>query len=143
MSNGTPSPLRPDDAGGAFSPRRTRSRPGALLAGALLVAAAALVATGPAGAAKKPKAPRAMVVNSLADDAAPPSGTVTLRSALARIRPGGRITFARALDGGTIRLTQVADEHTVLPGETFEAGRVRRLRRARLRPLGALRPTRA
>jgi len=122
MPNGTPSPRRPENGGGACFPRRAHSRPGALLTGALLLAAAALVATGPAAAAKKPKAPRAMVVNSLADDAAPPAGTVTLRSALARIRPGGKITFARALDGGTIRLTQVADEHTVLPGETFEAG---------------------
>jgi hypothetical protein len=87
------------------------------------VTAGALLAAGPAGAATKPKGPRALVVNSLADDAAPPSGTVTLRSALDRIRPGGKVTFARSLDGGTIRLKFVGDEHTTLMGETFPQGK--------------------
>ena len=52
MPNGTPSPRRPENGGGACFPRRAHSRPGALLTGALLLAAAALVATGPAAAAK-------------------------------------------------------------------------------------------
>jgi hypothetical protein len=123
MTTGTPSPSLPGAAGRVSPAARGRCRPGARLAGALLVTAGALLAAGPAGAATKPKAPRALVVNSLADDAAPPSGTVTLRSALDRIRPGGKVTFARSLDGGTIRLTLVGDEHTTLMGETFPQGK--------------------
>ena len=45
-----------------------------------------------------------IVVNSLLDDAAPPAGTVTLRSALASAASGQRITFDPTLNGGTIDL---------------------------------------
>jgi len=61
----------------------------------------------------------AMVVNSLLDDASPASGTVTLRSALASAAPGQAITFDPRLDGGTIDLIIVGEEHTVLVGEVM------------------------
>ena len=59
------------------------------------------------------------VVNSLLDDASPPAGTVTLRSALAAASPGQRITFDPTLNGGTISLVFVGEEHTVLIGEVM------------------------
>jgi hypothetical protein len=61
----------------------------------------------------------ALTVNSLLDDASPPSGTVTLRAALASAASGQRITFEQTLDGGTINLIFVAEEHTVLVGEVM------------------------
>ncbi len=60
-----------------------------------------------------------IVVNSLDDIDAPPSGSVTLRSALASAQPDQPIVFAEALDGGTIALSLVADEHTRLKGEVM------------------------
>ena len=60
-----------------------------------------------------------LVVNSLLDDASPPDGTVTLRSALASAGTGQRITFDSSLSGGTIDLIYVAEEHTVLIGEVM------------------------
>ncbi|MDJ0698372.1 MAG: hypothetical protein QNJ07_00840 [Woeseiaceae bacterium] len=63
--------------------------------------------------------PSETVVNSLLDDASPPSGTVTLRSALASASSGQRITFDRSLNGSTINLILVAEEHTVLVGEVM------------------------
>jgi hypothetical protein len=97
--------------------------PGAARRVGLLLAAAALLLPGPAQAGSKPKGPRTLVVDSLADGAVAPAGRMTLRAALEQIRPGGKITFDRALDGGTIRLSEVASEHTVLLGETFPAGK--------------------
>lgn len=88
--------------------------PAALLALGLL---AACGGGGGSGGGDPP--PAALVVNSLADLASPAAGTVTLRSALASAAPGQRITFDRALDGGTISLTLVADEHTTLKGEVM------------------------
>lgn len=61
----------------------------------------------------------AIVVNSLADAASPPAGSVTLRSALAMSAPGQPIRFDAALDGGTIALSAVADAHTRLKGEVM------------------------
>jgi hypothetical protein len=61
----------------------------------------------------------AVVVNSLIDDSNPPSGTVTLRSALASVASGQVIRFDPSLDGGTIALSIVADEHTRLKGEVM------------------------
>ena len=59
------------------------------------------------------------VVNSLADDASPPSGTVTLRSALDSAQSRQRITFDASLNGSTINLMLVGEEHTVLVGEVM------------------------
>jgi hypothetical protein len=61
----------------------------------------------------------AYVVNSLLDDASPPAGTVTLRSALASASSGQRITFDPSLNGSTINLIFVGEEHTVLVGEVM------------------------
>ena len=60
-----------------------------------------------------------IVVNSLADTASPPQGSITLRSAIEQAEPGQRIVFDRALDRGTITLSIVADEHTRLTGEVM------------------------
>ena len=61
----------------------------------------------------------ALTVNSLVDDASPPDGTVTLRSALAAASSGQPITFDSTLNGSTINLVFVAEEHTVLIGEVM------------------------
>jgi hypothetical protein len=60
-----------------------------------------------------------IVVNSLDDSATPAAGSITLRSALAAAAPGQRISFAPALDGATLALQAVADEHTRLKGEVM------------------------
>ncbi len=64
--------------------------------------------------------PAPLVVNSLEDLAAPPSGVVTLRSALAKANGGRPIVFDARLDGGTIELSIIGEEHTVLMGEVME-----------------------
>jgi hypothetical protein len=61
----------------------------------------------------------AIVVNSLLDDASPPSGTVTLRSAIASAPSGQRITFDQTLNGSMINLIFVGEEHTALVGEVM------------------------
>jgi hypothetical protein len=61
----------------------------------------------------------AIVVNSLEDLENPPRGTVTLRSALADAGNGETIRFAQKLDGGTIELSIVGEEHSVLVGEVM------------------------
>jgi hypothetical protein len=61
----------------------------------------------------------AIVVNSLADDASPPEGMVTLRAALENASSGQTITFDASLNGSTIDLYVVGAEHTVLVGEVM------------------------
>src|SRR5512135_3064153 len=89
-------------------------RPAAAAALALLMAC-----SGGGGDGSPSTGGSALVVNSLLDSAAPPSGTVTLRSALANAGSGQAIRFDRSLDGGTIALSIVADEHTRLKGEVM------------------------
>lgn len=60
-----------------------------------------------------------VTVNSLLDDANPPAGTVSLRSALAAAESGQRIAFDPRLAGSTLPLTIVADQHTRLKGEVM------------------------
>jgi hypothetical protein len=60
-----------------------------------------------------------LVVNSLEDTAAPPAGTITLRSAIAAAGSGDTITFDDSLDGQTIVLTTVAESHSTLVGEVY------------------------
>jgi hypothetical protein len=60
-----------------------------------------------------------LVVNSLEDNAAPPAGTVTLRSAIESAGAGDTITFDESLDGGTILLSVVGAEHSTLMGEVY------------------------
>lgn len=58
-----------------------------------------------------------IVVNSLEDLENPPTGTVTLRSALAAADNGQPIVFDPGLDGGTIELAIVGDTNSILEGE--------------------------
>ena len=60
-----------------------------------------------------------IAVNSLEDIEMPPEGTVTLRSALASAASGQPIVFDESLDGGTIGLSIVGEEHTMLKGEVM------------------------
>jgi hypothetical protein len=60
-----------------------------------------------------------LVVNSLDDTLAPSPGQVTLRSALAQAASGEPIVFDPLLDGGTIHLSLVAEEHSTLVGEVM------------------------
>jgi hypothetical protein len=85
---------------------------------AVLLCFATLGACG-GGGDEAPPPPPPIVVNSLQDIAAPASGTVTLRSALAAAVSGQAIRFDRSLNGGTIALTLVADDHTLLKGEVM------------------------
>ena len=60
-----------------------------------------------------------IVVNSLEDVEEPPEGMVTLRSALALAEDGKPIVFHPSLNGGTIELSIVGAEATVLRGEVM------------------------
>jgi hypothetical protein len=60
-----------------------------------------------------------IVVNSLEDVEELPQGMVTLRSALDLAEDGEPIVFHPSLDGGTIELSIVGEEATVLPGEVM------------------------
>jgi hypothetical protein len=83
------------------------------------VAGAALLGGCGGGDSPAPPPLPPITVNSLQDLATPPSGTVTLRSALAAAASGQTIRFDPSLDGGTIALTLVADAHTLLKGEVM------------------------
>lgn len=61
-----------------------------------------------------------ITVNSVEDIADPPEGTVTLRSALASAASGQVIDFDISLNGSTIELSIVGEEHTTLKGEVME-----------------------
>lgn len=58
-----------------------------------------------------------ITVNSLEDIETPMAPTVTLRSALASAADGESIVFDETLDGGTIELSIIGEEHSVLKGE--------------------------
>jgi hypothetical protein len=60
-----------------------------------------------------------IVVNSVEDIETPPEGTVTLRSALASAASGQPIVFDPSLDGATIELSIVGEDHTTLKGEVM------------------------
>jgi hypothetical protein len=83
----------------------------------LLVGLAVLACACGGGSDAPPLPP--IVVNSLDDVAAPAAGAVTLRSALAAAASGQMIRFDPRLNGGTIALTLVADERTLLKGEVM------------------------
>ena len=83
-----------------------------------LVVLTGVSSCGGGGGGGSPPLP-AIVVNGLLDDASPPDGTVTLRSALASASSGQRITFDQTLNGSTINLIFVGEEHTVLVGEVM------------------------
>ncbi|MCB1121246.1 MAG: hypothetical protein KJT03_06840, partial [Verrucomicrobiae bacterium] len=58
-----------------------------------------------------------VVVNSLEDVEVPDAGKVTLRSALDRAASGEQIVFDPTLNGCTIELSLVGQEHSILVGE--------------------------
>lgn len=72
-----------------------------------------------AGASGLMPANAARVVNSLKDVPAPPPGQVTLRSALAQAASGESIVFDPSLDGCTIELSIVGQEHSTLVAEVM------------------------
>ena len=61
----------------------------------------------------------AIVVNSIEDILDPPDESVTLRSALAAAASGQRIIFDENLDGRTIELSIVGEDHAILKGEVM------------------------
>jgi hypothetical protein len=63
--------------------------------------------------------PPAIVVDALMDNDAAPADTVTLRDALAEAVSGQVIEFDPSLDGGTVELSIVGEEHSILPGEVM------------------------
>lgn len=60
-----------------------------------------------------------IVVNSLEDLEQPPAGMMTLRAAIAQAQSDEPITFAAALNGGTIQLQLVGESHSILKGEVY------------------------
>ncbi len=60
-----------------------------------------------------------VMVNSLADIKEPESDVMTLRSALAKVEDDQTILFDESLDGGTIALNIVGQEHSILKGEVM------------------------
>jgi len=72
-----------------------------------------------AGVCGLPPAGAEQVVNSLQDVPAPAPGQVTLRSALEQAAAGESIVFEPTLDGCTIELSIVGEEHSTLVGEVM------------------------
>jgi hypothetical protein len=66
-----------------------------------------------------PPPSESITVNSLEDTLSPASGIVTLRSALASATSGQRIIFDQSLDGDTIELSIIGENHTTLKGEVM------------------------
>ena len=60
-----------------------------------------------------------IVVDTLLDNDTAPVDSVTLRDALADTKSGQRIVFDETLDGGTIELSIVGEEHSILKGEVM------------------------
>ncbi len=97
----------------AQSPQTRRARFDALL---MIVCLLVVVA----GCGSHQQVPEnTLEVNSLEDPAQPPTGTLTLRAALAQAGPRDRITFSPSLSGQTIQLSIVGESHTVLKGEVY------------------------
>ena len=61
----------------------------------------------------------AIVVDTLLDNGSAPVDSITLRDALADAKSGQVIIFDDALDGGTIELRVVGEEHSILKGEVM------------------------
>lgn len=72
-----------------------------------------------AGLGSPTTAEATIVVNSIRDVADPDEGEVTLRSALASAANGESIVFDQSLDGATIELSLVGNEHSLLKGEVM------------------------
>ena len=78
-----------------------------------------LVACGGGGGGGGGSASTAVIVDTLRDEDTAPVGATTLRAALDRAGDGQPIEFAPGLDGGTIELTIVGEDHSILRGEVM------------------------
>ena len=78
-----------------------------------------LAATGCSSSPLPPPVVPKYVVNSTDDVAQPPSGTNTLRGLLDQVPSGETVTFDASLNGATIELNIVGENHSTLPGETY------------------------
>jgi len=65
------------------------------------------------------RTPASLLVNSTLDLITPPEGVVTLRSAMEKAHSGDVIHFAPELDGQTITLSIIGEEHSILPAEVM------------------------
>lgn len=82
----------------------------------------AVAASGCGGSVpQKPQVNR-LEVNSTTDATQVAEGTVTLRSAIEAAGAGETVTFSPALDGATIQLSIVGENHTPLMGEVYAGG---------------------
>ena len=89
----------------------------------ILLASLLLAGNACGGSSGQPAPPApTLVVTSLDDVAQPPAGTVTLRMALDQATSGEAITFAPALNGGTIELSIIGESHSILMGEVYSGG---------------------
>jgi hypothetical protein len=106
---------RPGDATRSFR----SGRPPWLAPGIFSLCIALLAACGGSGDSGGSSAATAIVVDTLLDENSAPNGATTLRAALARASSGQPIEFAPGLDGGTIVLSIVGEQHTILKGEVM------------------------
>jgi len=81
----------------------------------LLCSLLALAGCGSGGSVEQPT----IVVDTLEDAVPSPAGKTTLRAAILAIPFGGRIVFDNSLNGGTIDLTIVGSDTSVLKGEIY------------------------
>ena len=88
-------------------------------ASALCSLALLLAAAGCGSSSTPPPVTPKWVVNSTDEVAQPPSGTLTLRSALDQASSGDTINFDSSLNGATIELNLIGENHSVLLGETY------------------------
>lgn len=88
--------------------------PVSILCALLLVGCGGSGSSGSGSSSSKP-----IVVNSLEDTATPPEGQTTLRSAISEVANGGTISFDPALNGETIELSIIEEDHTVLKAEVM------------------------
>ncbi len=87
--------------------------------GVLVLWLAGVVGAAGCGGSGEPPAATPLVVNSTRDLAMPPPGEVTLRAALSAAPGGTSVRFDPRLDGATISLAIVGEEHTPLVGEVM------------------------
>jgi len=97
------------------APRRGKT---VLILAALVLVAAGLGACG-GGGSDSGGSSTLIIVDTLLDADTAPTGATTLRAALEQAASGQPIGFAPELDGGTIALSIVGEEHTVLRGEVM------------------------
>lgn len=96
-----------------------RKAPATACAIALVLAAAGIGCAGDSGSGSGGGVPVA-TVSSAGDYSGPVFGSQSLRQALETIPSGGRVTFDEELNGATITLTEVGEEHSILKGEAYQ-----------------------